>query len=148
MNAFQDFFHEEVDSSLREDLEYSFLKELKNGGVTQKTKYRYAWCLLRSTIKSDWSSSLRLFKEILAEERDNVDCLYHLIYANVKLRNYSEAFECCDNLLKNKPDHRDAKYIRQYVEEQKNDNSSNVFLILALASAVTVFYSFVYFKSK
>ena len=137
MNAFKHFFEEKVDSSLKEELKLLFASQVSNGHVNQQTKYRYAWSLSRSSVKSDWLLSVNLFKELIDEgKKGAADCLFHLIYVDIKLQNYDEAYRFSDSFLKMKPDDTDVKHIQSFLEEQKRHKES-IKIKLATA-AVTV----------
>ncbi|XP_074599690.1 mitochondrial fission 1 protein [Brevipalpus obovatus] len=105
--------------SLRE-FEQKYLDEKRNSGATDKTRFEYAWALIRSKFKGDVRRGIDILEELAADEksRDKRDFLYYLAVANTKIGEYDRALDLVNKFLQAEPQNRQATELKAIIKER------------------------------
>ncbi|KAI9778970.1 MAG: mitochondrial membrane protein [Geoglossum umbratile] len=84
-----------------------------------QTKFNYAWGLIKSPLRQDQQTGVRLLSEIfrLSPERRR-ECLYYLALGNYKLGNYAEARRYNDLLLDHEPANLQAGSLKELIDDK------------------------------
>jgi len=98
-------------------LRAQYEKEGEYVGV--QTKFNFAWGLIKSNIRADQQTGVRLLSEIFrtSPERRR-ECLYYLALGNYKLGNYAEARRYNDLLLDKEPANLQADSLRTLIDDK------------------------------
>ena len=111
---------EEIDKKTLIEFERKYKKEEALGCLTSKTKFEYAWCLVRSPYLEDWKTGCKYLEE-LYKEGDTLakrDYLFYMAVAQLKLKNYDVALRHCNAILEVQPQHHQVKDLKKYIESR------------------------------
>jgi len=86
--------------------------------VTDQNKFSFAYCLVRSKVKSDVRTGLTMLRELYdATKSDDAkrDYLYYLALGNARLNEYETALKFLDGILHIQPGNHQAKNLKDEI---------------------------------
>ncbi|KAI9867475.1 MAG: mitochondrial membrane protein [Trichoglossum hirsutum] len=87
--------------------------------VSVQTKFNYAWGLIKSSLRQDQQTGVRLLSEIFRSSPERRrECLYYLALGNYKLGNYAEARRYNDQLLDKEPANLQASSLKDLIDDK------------------------------
>jgi len=102
---------ETVPSEDLRKFEQKYHEELQHGNVSNTSKFKYSWCLVRSRYPADIRKGVSLLEDLFQnrEETNKRDHLYYLAVGNTKLKEYATALKYIRALLQVEPGNRQAQ---------------------------------------
>eukprot|EP00123_Amoebidium_parasiticum_P019563 comp26843_c0_seq1/m.47121 comp26843_c0_seq1/g.47121 ORF comp26843_c0_seq1/g.47121 comp26843_c0_seq1/m.47121 type:complete len:147 (-) comp26843_c0_seq1:137-577(-) len=105
----------EVEDIERHEQKYN--KELLSGfGVTEKTAFEYAWCLVQSRYTEDRKKGIEILEELL-KKREDRDYLYYLALGYYRSADYGPSRAAVHRLLRLEPENRQAQVLAEEIEK-------------------------------
>lgn len=100
--------------------EQKFFDEQRSNTLTVKTRFEYAWALIKSKYKGDVRRGIGLLEELGhdVEATHKRDYLFYLAVANTKLGDYERALQLIDSFLKLEPRNRQGLELRGIIKER------------------------------
>lgn len=89
--------------------ERAYYDELNSKGfASPKTRFEYAWALIRSKHTADLRKGILLLEELCSsgDPEARRDYLYYLAVANTKVKEYDRAMDCIKKFLSVEPNNR------------------------------------------
>ncbi|KAI1285645.1 Mitochondrial fission 1 protein [Halotydeus destructor] len=115
--------HDTVHPDELKKFEQAYYEQLRlsgAAGATARTRFEYAWCLVRSKFRADIKRGILILEDLCAtgDEEARRDYLFYLAVANTKLGDYQRAQECCTKFLAVEPQNRQAQELLQLVKQR------------------------------
>lgn len=102
------------------EFEQKFLEEKRSNNLSVKTRFEYAWALIKSKYKGDVKRGIDLLEELGhdVKAKDKRDYLYYLAVANTKLGDYERALQLTESFLKIEPNNRQAVELKAIIKDR------------------------------
>ncbi|GAB6019889.1 mitochondrial membrane protein [Chamberlinius hualienensis] len=103
--------------------ENQYKEQHNRGHILPKTKFEYAWCLVRSNYAADIRRGI-FFLEDLVKSGDieaKRDYLYYLAVGNARIREYNVALMYLENLLSVEPSNSQAKELSKVIQKRMHN---------------------------
>ncbi|CAF4420750.1 unnamed protein product, partial [Rotaria magnacalcarata] len=98
-----------------------FEKAREANQLTDQNKFSFAYCLVRSAVKSDVRYGLKLLKELYDSTRKDDakrDYLFYLAVGNARLNEYEAAIKFLDAILHVQPGNHQAKNLKDEITQR------------------------------
>ncbi|UJR22045.1 hypothetical protein I4U23_025113 [Adineta vaga] len=98
-----------------------FEKAKEANQVTDQNKFSFAYCLVRSKVKTDVRYGLQLLKELYDSTRkdeDKRDYVFYLALGNARLNEYETAIKFLDAILHVQPGNHQAKNLKDEIQQR------------------------------
>ncbi|XP_003737997.1 mitochondrial fission 1 protein [Galendromus occidentalis] len=94
--------------------------ELRRGIRNPKTKFDYAWCLIRSRYPADTRKGVLFMEDLFknGDESARRDYVYYLAFGKCKLKEYSSANRYIKAFLEIEPSNRQAKELQEVIQKR------------------------------
>ncbi|XP_038050605.1 mitochondrial fission 1 protein-like [Patiria miniata] len=113
--------------------------ELARGKVSGRSKFNYAWCLIRSRYTNDLRKGVYLLEELLREGNPQVqrDCLFYLGVGYYRLKDYTKALKYVQGIQQIEPNNTQAKDLEQLIgKKMKRDGLMGMAIVGGAVLAV------------
>lgn len=109
-----------ISPEMLREFEQKYLDEKRNNAIAEKTRFEYAWALIRSKFKGDVRRGIDILEELAVDKnsRDKRDFLYYLAVANTKIGEYDRALDLVDKFLQVEPHNRQATELKAIIKER------------------------------
>jgi fission 1 protein len=109
-----------VSSEDLKKFERAYYDENSKGQVTARTRFEYAWSLIRSKFQADIKRGILILEDLCSTGDDEAkrDYLFYLAVANTKLGEYQRAHECCKKFLTVEPSNRQAQELEKLIRDR------------------------------
>ncbi|XP_042748661.1 mitochondrial fission 1 protein, partial [Lagopus leucura] len=98
-------------------LERRYAEECQQGAPSRRSRFEYAWGLLRSRYNSDVQKGVAMFRELMADgaPEEQRDCVYYLAVGNYRLKEYEQALRFVRALLQAEPSNTQGLRLQQLI---------------------------------
>ncbi|XP_067951644.1 mitochondrial fission 1 protein-like [Watersipora subatra] len=103
----------------RYDTEYHLA--LSRGSVDVRTKFQYAWCLVRTRNNSNLQKGSDLLQDLFRNSNsdgEKRDYLYYMVVACTKLKEYEKALKYADGILKVQPNNHQVLELKKEIDKR------------------------------
>lgn len=97
--------------------------EVERGQVSSDTQFSYAWCLIKSSNKSEISKGVLLLQGLCHSGTDQRDYLYFIAEGYYKLNEYKSALRYTNRLLQIEPENRQGLKLHEKITSQMKKDS-------------------------
>jgi len=108
-----------ADSDLQK-FEMKYNDEVRRNIRDPKTKFDYAWCLVRSRYPADIRKGVAFMEDLFrhGDEAARRDYVYYLAFGKCKLKEYSDARKYIKAFLEIEPTNRQAQELKEIVDKR------------------------------
>uniref|UniRef100_A0A336LZH4 Mitochondrial fission 1 protein n=1 Tax=Culicoides sonorensis TaxID=179676 RepID=A0A336LZH4_CULSO len=94
-------------------------KELREGLVTHKTTFEYAYCLVRSKYPSDIKRGINHLENLCSKNpEDKRDYIFYLAFGHTRLKDYPTALKYCEGFLQIEPNNQQVLALQEHCQKE------------------------------
>lgn len=110
----------EIHESDLESIEVKYKEEQLTNCLSTDTEFEYGWALVRSPYKSDRLQGIHILSQLLVNYPNTRtrDCLYYLAVGHFRCKQYEEAMQMVNRLLRLEPHNQQAASLRKLIEKR------------------------------
>ncbi|XP_022655103.1 mitochondrial fission 1 protein-like isoform X2 [Varroa jacobsoni] len=119
--------------------EQKYNDECRQHITNPKTKFDYAWCLLKSKYRLNVCRGVILMEELFRDGDETVrrDYIYYIAFGKCKLREYSDAQRYIKAFLEMEPANRQARELHEViVKRSRVDSLTGAAIVTSIAAFV------------
>ncbi|ESO05946.1 hypothetical protein HELRODRAFT_184906 [Helobdella robusta] len=115
-----------------------FIKEKTENQLTAETQFSFAWCLVRSSNKSDVQLGIQLLEQLYKqskEENEKRDYLYYVAFGYTRIKEYQKALKFTKAMLEVQPQNHQVQILQDYIiKKEKKDGLIGIAVIGGVAA--------------
>jgi len=96
------------------------------GAASCDTTFQYAWCLVRSRLRTDVKKGILLLEDLLRNKEadsNRRDCLYYLAVAHARSKDYHQGLKFIKALLQNEPGNKQAQDLEKEIRKSMDSDA-------------------------
>lgn len=134
----ENLLNDYVNPDFLRSFELEYYQSQKDGTITDKKKFEYAWCLIRSKFKSDIKKGIDILEDLCltGDPQAKRDYLFYLSVANTKITDYIRANDCIVQFLSVEPENRQALELQQLIKKKMTRDGLKGVAIASTAALV------------
>ncbi|XP_011449152.1 mitochondrial fission 1 protein-like [Crassostrea angulata] len=117
----ESILNEEVDPADLKRFELMYNEQVRRGQVSEKAKFEYAWCLVRSKYIDDMKEGVALLEDLFKRASDDGarrDYLYYMSVGYTRIKEYPQALKYVKALLKIEPGNHQALQLEKFINKK------------------------------